>query len=64
MSATDTAWAVCVGCLAATTVLLGMHVYELHRCECTVSSRRVQVAGFGILAFAAALTAIVLNLTT
>jgi len=64
MSAADLAWAACVGCLAATTVLLGVPVYELHRCECTVSSRRVQVAGFGILASAAALAAIVLNLTT
>ncbi len=64
MSAADLAWAACVGCLAATTVLLGVHGYELHRCECTVSSRRVQVAGFGILASAAALAAIVLNLTT
>ncbi len=64
MSATDTAWAVCVGCLAATTVLLGVHGYELHRCECTVSSRPVQVAAFLILASAAGLAAIVLNLTT
>jgi len=64
MSAADLAWAVCVGCLAATTVLLVLHGYELHRCDCTVSSRPVQVAGFGILASAAALAAIVLNLTT
>ena len=64
MSATDLAWAVCVGCLAATTVLLGLHGYELHRYDCTVSSRPVQVAAFLILASAAGHAAIVLNLTT
>jgi len=64
MSATDGAWAVCVGCLAATTVLLGLHVYEMHRSECTVSRRAAQALSFCALGGAACITELVLNLTT
>ena len=53
MSAADGAWAVCVACWC-----------ELHRSECTVSRRPAQVISVSALGAAAALTAIVLNLTT
>ncbi len=64
MSAADTAWAVCAACWCAATVLLGLHVYELHRSDCSVSARPVQVLSVSALGTAAAITAIVLNLTT
>jgi len=64
MSAADGAWAVCVACWCATTALLGLHAYELHRSECTVSRRPAQVPSVSALGAAAAITAIVLNLTT
>ncbi len=64
MSAADTTWAVCVACLCATTVLLGLHVYEMHRSDCSVSHRPAQVLSVSALGAAAAITAIVLNLTT
>ncbi len=64
MSAADTAWAVCGACLCAATVLLGLCVYEMHRGECTVSRRPAQALSVSALGAAAALTSIVLNLTT
>ena len=63
MSAADTAWAVCVACLCATAALLGLHLYELHRVECT-PGRPAQVLSVSALGAAAAITSIVLNLTT
>ena len=64
MSAADTAWAVCGACWCATAVLLGLYVYEMHRSECTVSRRPAQVLSVSALGAAAAITSIVLNLTT
>ncbi len=64
MSAADTSWAVCAACLCASTVLLGLFGYELHRGECTVSSRPAQALSVSALGAAAAITSIVLNLTT
>ncbi len=64
MSAADTAWAVCVACLCATAALLGLHLYEMHRSECSVSRRPAQVLSVSALGAAAAITASVLNLTT
>jgi len=64
MSAADTAWAVCVACLCATTALLGVHVYGLHRSDCSVSRRPAQVLSVSALGASAAITASVLNLTT
>jgi len=64
MSTAETAWAVCVACLCAATALLGLHVFELHRGSCTVSGRPAQVVSVSALGAAAALAAIVLNLTT
>ena len=65
MSAADTGWAVCVACLCAATVLLGVHLHELlHRSDRSVSRRPAQVLSVSALGAAAAITAIVLNLTT
>ncbi len=64
MSAADGAWAVSAVCWCAAAVLLGVHLYELlRRSECT-PRRPAQVLGGGALGGAAAITAIVLNLTT
>ncbi len=64
MSAADTAWAVCVACWCAATVLLGLFGYELHRSECSVSRRAAQALSVTALGAVAAITSIVLNLTT
>ncbi len=64
MSAADTAWSVCAVCWCAATVLMVLCGYEMHRSECTVSSRPAQVLSVSALGAAAAITAIVLNLTT
>ncbi len=64
MSAADTAWAVCVACLCAATVLLVLFGYEMHRSECSVSARPAQALSVSALGAVAAVTAIVLNLTT
>jgi len=65
MSAADMAWAVCVACWCAATVLLVLFGYEMHRSECSVSARRAaQALSVSALGAAAAVTAIVLNLTT
>ncbi len=64
MSAADTAWAVCVACLCATTALLGVHLYEMHHSYCPTPRRPAQVLSVSALGAAAAITAIVLNLTT
>jgi hypothetical protein len=65
MSAADRTWAVCVACLCAITVLLGVHLYELlHRSDCLVSRRPAQVLSVSALGASAAITASVLNLTT
>ena len=64
MRAADTAWAVWAACWCAGTVLLGLFGYEMHRSECTVSRRAAQVLSVSALGAAAAITAIVLNLTT
>ncbi len=42
MSAADGAWAVILACWCASTYLLGLCVYEMHRSECTVSRRAAQ----------------------
>jgi len=64
MSAADTAWAVWAACLCAATVLLGLFGYEVHRSECSVSRRAAQVLSVSALGAVAAITSIVLNLTT
>jgi len=64
MSAADMAWAVCVACLCTTTALLGVHLYEMHRSDCSVSRRPAQALSVTALGAAAAITSIVLNLTT
>ncbi len=64
MSAADTAWAVWVACWCAATVLMVLFGYELHRGECTVSRRAVQVLSVSALGAVAAITSLVLNLTT
>jgi len=64
MSAADTAWAVCGACWCAAIVLMVLCGYEMHRFECTVSRRPAQVLSVSALGAAAAVTAIVLNLTT
>jgi len=58
------AWSVCAVCWCAATALLGLFGYELHRSDCSVSSRAAQVLSVSALGAAAAITAIVLNLTT
>jgi hypothetical protein len=58
------AWTVCGACWCTATVLLGLSVYEMHRSECSVSARPAQVLSVSALGAVAAVTAIVLNLTT
>jgi len=53
-----------VACLCATAVLLVLHLYELHHSYCPTPRRPAQVLSVCALGAAAAITAIVLNLTT
>ena len=53
-----------MACLCATAVLLVLHLCEMHRSDCSVSRRPAQALSVSALGAAAAITSIVLNLTT